>query len=173
MVWFFSLGSASFAWSQYDQNPLQGKRWATLGAGLNTADNVSWQTMLSYSKRGETMLTQVRLGYSQEFIESKDDTCTERKNRIIETGVLWGDGWAGRKWYITGAVGFGLNVRMYCADADYGGFRYLTAVTIGVPASIECGFMATKDWGLGIQVVGNWNFRQPYIGGQLAWHYRF
>lgn len=167
------ITTAHAAFSQYEENPLTGMKWLTLSGGLNTADNISWQGMASASMRGETMITQFRLGYSQEFIEAQNDTCTERKNRIAEMGVLWGDGWTSRKWFFTGSVGFGLNMRMYCTDADYGDFRYITALTIGVPAQIELGYLLNKKWAVTFVGVGNWNFRQPYGGAHLGLTYRF
>ncbi len=167
------LTTGKGAFAQYEANPLTGMKWLTISGGLNTADHISWQGMASASMRGETMITQFRLGYSEEFIESPNDSCTQRKNRIIEAGVLWGDGWTSRKWFFTGSVGFGLNMRMYCADADYGDFRYVTAMTIGVPAQIELGYLLNKKWAMTFVGVGNWNFRQPYVGAHLGLTYRF
>jgi hypothetical protein len=171
VVWM--IASSTALYGQYDANPLTGMQWLTISGGLNTADHISWQGMAAASMRGETMITQFRLGYSQEFIESPNDTCTERKNRISEIGVLWGDGWTSRKWFFTGTLGFGMNVRMYCADADYGEFRYVTAVTIGVPAQVELGYLLSKKWALTFVGVGNWNFRQPYGGAHFGLTYRF
>jgi hypothetical protein len=168
---FLCYGSLVFG--QYEANPLSGMKWLTVGGGLNTADHISWQGMASASMRGDIFITQVRLGYAQEFIEVANDTCTQRKNRIIETGVLWGDGWTSRKWFFTGTLGFGLNVRMYCTDGDFGAYRYLTAVTIGVPAQLEFGYLMNKKWALTLVGVGNWNFRQPYVGAHLGLTYRF
>lgn len=158
--------------AQYEDNPLKGKKWATLGAGLNTADNISWQTAITGTMRGETMITQLRFGYSQELIEAANDSCTNVKNRIIEMGLLWGDGWGGKRWFVAGTLGFGLNVRMYCTPGDYEDFEYLTAVTLGIPAHIELGVMASKNIGITLSVLGNWNFRQPYAGAHLGVTYR-
>lgn len=158
--------------AQYEENPLKGKKWLTLSGGLSTADHISWQVACTGSSRGETMITQARLAYSQEFIEGRDDSATFRKNRILEAGLMWGDGWRTRKWYVNGSLGFGFNIRMYEDDGLYEDFRYLTAVTIGVPAQIEAGAIIGKKWGLGIVVLGNWNFRQPYVATHLGFVYR-
>lgn len=163
----FSVG----VFSQIEENPLKGKTWFNAGTGLTNMDNVSWQAFGSVAKRGETLTTQFRMAYSQEFIESTMDTCTERKNKLAEMGILWGDGWGGRKWYAHGSIGFGLNMRFYCDDADYG-YRYLTAITIGVPAQIELGAMIDPHLGIALVGTGNWNFRAPYAGGTLGIFYR-
>ncbi|MFN0032651.1 MAG: hypothetical protein ACKVOR_10875 [Flavobacteriales bacterium] len=159
--------------AQYEDNPLNGLRWATLSAGANTADNISWQACAAASIRGSTMLTQLRVAYSQELIEAPDDTCTAMKNKITEIGILWGDGFGGRHWFVTGTLGFGLNVRTYCARAEYGGFRSVTAVTIGIPAHIEAGIMLDKKSAITMSIIGNWNFRQPYAGALLGYTRRF
>lgn len=156
---------------QITDNPLKEKKWFNVGVGANNADNVSWQGMASFTSRGESISTQVRMAFSQELIESPMDTCTERKNKLAELGLLWGDGWGGRKWYVHGSVGFGLNFRFYCDDADYG-YRYLTAVTIGVPAQIEAGAFFNPHWGVALVGMGNWNFRAPYAGATLGVVYR-
>ncbi len=159
--------------AQYTDNPLLGKHWATLSGGLNTADNVSWQACASAAMRGETMMTQARIAYSQELIEVANDTCTFRKNNLTELAVMWGDGWGGKHWYVTGTLGFGFNVRMYCDDKDYGGYRYLTAVTIGLPAQIDVGVLFGKYSGITLSMLGNWNFRQAYAGAHLGFTRRF
>jgi hypothetical protein len=71
--------------------------------------------------RGETVLTQFRLCIFSGTGESRwNDSC----NRAITidlcriAGVMWGDGWSGKKWYVTGSAGFGLNVRMFARRHD-------------------------------------------------------
>jgi len=166
LVLLFSI----FSQAQYEDNPLKGKKWTTVSGGVNTMDFVSWQGMMSYSSRGETVLTQTRLAYSQELIKAPDDSCAEHRNRLIEAGLLWGDGWGKKKWYVTGAIGFGLNVRMYCDHSVYES-RYLTAVTLGIPAQVEFGVMVSKKMGINVVAVGNWNFRAPYAGAHLGMFY--
>ncbi|MFN8697752.1 MAG: hypothetical protein ACK5XQ_00370 [Flavobacteriales bacterium] len=158
------------AFAQYTANPIEGMQWLTVSGGLNTADNVSWQAGLSFAKRGEVLMTQMRAMYSQELIEAPDDTCFASKNKLIEIGLMWGEGWGGRYWYVSGGVGLGLNVRSYCdyAIQNKDEFRTVTAVTIGVPAQIDAGIWVSKTIGINLQVLGNWNFRQPYIGAHLG-----
>jgi len=157
----------TFLKAQYSDNPLRGKRWYSVGAGINSSDYWSWQGMFSYSKRGETSLVQARVAFTQELWIASNDSCTEKHNKLIELGVLWGDGWGGKHWYATGSVGFGFNVRMYCRPADYG-YEYITGLTLGVPFQIEAGVLLGKKSGLSLIGVGNWNFREPYLGAQLA-----
>jgi hypothetical protein len=157
--------------AQYKDNPLVGQRWSTVSGGLGTMDYVSWGAGISYSKRGETLLTQVKLAYAQEFIESPEDTCTSVKNRLIESGIMWGDGYAWKYGYVTGSLGFGFNMRYYCDQGEYED-RYLNALTIGLPAQIEAGFFIGKQWTAGIVLVGNWNLRAPYVATYLGVGYR-
>jgi len=154
--------------AQYEDNPLRGKRWVSVGGGLNTSDYWSWQAMFSYSKRGEGSLVQARVAFTQELWIAENDSCTERRNKLSELGVLWGDGWGGRSWYVTGAVGFGFNVRQYCRKADYKD-EYITGLTLGVPFQIEAGLRFGKYSGISVIGVGNWNFREPYAGAHLAY----
>lgn len=168
----FCCSAVNTVSGQYEDSPLKGKKWATLSVGVNSADFLCWQGMGTFSSRGETVLTQLRLGYSQELLIASNDSCTEKRNRLSEIGLLWGDGWGGKKWYVTAAVGFGMNVRMYCDHGQYEN-RYLTAVTLGVPAQIELGLMINKNIGVNMVGVGNWNFRAPYFGGHLGFVYRF
>ncbi len=170
---FFLMALTTIVNAQYADNPLKGKTWATLSAGLNTADNISWQTAIAANMRGETMITQMRVAYSQEFIEADDDSCFLKKNKIIELGLLWGDGWAGRRWFVTGTLGFGLNIRRFCSEPDVAmASNYISAVTLGIPAHVEFGVMANAHWGITIAILGNWNFRQPYAGAHLGLTYR-
>jgi hypothetical protein len=165
---FLLLPSAVLA--QYTANPLEGMRWMTFSGGANTADYRSWQAGVSYASRSEVILTQLRAMYSQELIEAPDDTCFSTKNKLAEIGILWGDGWGGRNWYVSGSVGMGLNVRSYCDfeiqnDSE---FRTVTAVTIGVPAQVEAGVWVSPTIGINMLLLGNWNFRQPYAGAHLG-----
>lgn len=157
--------------AQYADNPLKGRRWLSFSAGINTADYYSWQGMISYSKRGESSLTQVRVAHTQELLFSSDDTCTSRLNRLTEFALLWGDGWGGSSWYVTGSVGFGLNVRMFCRQASYEE-QYITSITVGVPLQVETGIYLGKKSAIGLIGTGNWNFRESYLGVNLAYTYR-
>jgi hypothetical protein len=153
--------------AQYTENPLKDKRWVGFAGGLNTADNVSWNGTVFYTKRSDVILTTIRAGYSQEFIESAADTCTSMKNKIAEIGLMWGDGWGGNNWYLTGAAGFGFNVRRYCDDRDEGDVG-LTAVTIGIPFQVELGAMLNPRLGVVLVAMGNWNLRQAYLGANIG-----
>jgi len=157
--------------AQYKENPLKDRKWASLSGGVNSADNVSWQVMGNLSSRGDFFVTQLRLGYSQELIEPVNDPFTFRKNRLVELSYLLGDGWGGKHWYATGTVGFGLNVRMYADSGDYQ-LRYVTTLSPAIPAQIDFGLLLNKQWGAGISVVGNLNFRQSYFGALLGVTYR-
>ncbi len=134
-------------------------------------DLVSWQGMASFSSRGESVLTQARIAYSQELVKASDDSCSEHKNRLTEAGILWGDGWAGKKWYFTAALGFGFNVRMFCRHKAYED-QYITAVTFGLPLQVEFGVLVSKNVGVNVVGSANWNFRAPYAGGQVGVFYR-
>jgi hypothetical protein len=163
--------NAPCASGQYGDNPLKNQRWMTYTVGMGTMDYISWTTSGSYSKRGETLLTQVKLAYSQEFIESENDTCTSVKNRLAESGILWGDGYAWKHGYLSGALGFGFNIRFYCDQGAYED-RYISALTIGLPAQIEAGFYIGKQWSAGLVLSGNWNLRAPYLAAQVGVGYR-
>ena len=159
------------AMAQYEDSPLKGERWATISGGPNSMDYLSWQGMGSLSIRGESVLTQVRIGYSQELIQPKLDSCSGRINRLTEIGLLWGDGWATNQWYATASIGFGLNMRMFCSHKLYED-KYITVMTIGVPTQIEFGVYINNKIGVNMVGVANWNFRAPYIGGHLGVFYR-
>ncbi len=165
---FVLLASTSAGIGQYEDNPLRNSKWFSVGGGMNTSDYWSWQGMVSYSKRGESSLLQTRIAFTQELFEAPNDSCTDTKNKLSELGVLWGDGWAGRSWYVTGAVGFGFNVRQYCRKADYEN-EYITGLTLGVPFQVEAGVYFGKYSGISLIAVGNWNFREPYAGAHLAY----
>jgi hypothetical protein len=171
MLFCFGMLTAHPAIAQYSDNPLKGKRWVTVGAGINTADHYSWQGLLSYSKRTENSLLQTRVAYTQELFFDPLDSCTSRINRLSEFAILWGDGWSGRNWYVTGSVGFGFNVRMFCRRTSYED-QYITSLTAGVPVQVELGVNLGKKSGLGLMGVGNWNFRESYAGALLTYYYR-
>jgi len=154
--------------AQYSDNPLRGSRWMSLSSGMNTSDNWAWQAMLTYSKRGEGSLVQARVGYTQELWLTEIDSCPEHRNKLVELGVLWGDGWGGKSWYVTGSVGFGFNVRRFCSRDGYEN-EVLTGLTLGVPFQVEAGLRLGKRSGLSLIGVGNWNFREPYAGAHLAY----
>ena len=156
--------------AQYSDNPLKGKRWLSFGAGVNTADYYSWQGLASYSKKGENSLVQTRVAYTQELLFSPEDSCTSKINRLSEFAVLWGDGWGGKNWFITGAVGFGFNVRMFCRRTTYED-QYITSITAGVPVQVELGVHIGKKFAIGLIGTGNWNFRESYAGINLAYYY--
>lgn len=168
----FACFFAFVSHAQYEESPLKGKKWYTVSVGANSMDLSAWQGMASFSSRGETVLTQARVAYSQELFKADHDSCPEHKNRLAEAGILWGDGWGGKKWYATAAIGFGFNVRMFCRYSEYQN-QYITAVTLGLPVQIEAGFLVSKNIGINLVGVGNWNFRAPYAGGHLGVFYRF
>jgi hypothetical protein len=176
LIWVWTLsGLALTSRAQYVENPLKDRRWLMVSGGMNNADYRSWQTGITYSSRGESMITQVRMMFSQELTEGPADSIFFRKNKLAELGVLWGDGWGGNNWYVTGTAGMALNIRMYGDSALQSNteFRYLRAVTIGIPAQIEAGVRFNKSWGITAAMVGNWNFRQPYFGAHLGLVYHF
>ena len=169
LVFFFS----NLAFGQYKSNPLANKEWLNSSLGANTADNISWQMAATYSKRSDVLITAVRLGYSQEFIESAADSVTSKKNKIIEAGMMWGEGYGGEHWYASIAGGMGLNVRRYADDIeDTTLVRVLTGVTIGVPVQLELGLLFNENWGASATALANWNFRQPYVGLHVGVVYR-
>jgi hypothetical protein len=84
---------------------------------------------------------------------------------------MWGDGYAWKNGYVTGSLGFGFNVRYYCDDGDFED-RYISALTVGLPAQIEAGFYIGKHWTAGVVLVGNWNLRAPYLAPYLGVGYR-
>jgi hypothetical protein len=174
-IFIFLLLPLGYACAQYEKHPLEERQWVALMNGVNTADNISWQTTGTFSYRSDFMLTQVRLGFSQEYIEGPEDSIFFRKNRIIETGILWGEAFAKKNWYVSGSIGMGLNIRLYGDSAvqNKTDFRYLSAVTIGVPAQIETGVWIGPSFGLGTGIIANWNFRQPYVGTFFSLIYRF
>ncbi len=157
--------------AQYEDNPLKNHRWFSISSGVNSMDYLSWQGMGTYSMRGESVLTQFRLAYSQELVKADGDSCTERHNRLAEAGVMWGDGWSGKKFYVTGSAGFGLNVRMFCRHNLYEN-QYLTLVTLGIPFQTEIGVMLTNRFGINLIGTANWNFRAPYFGGSIGAFWR-
>jgi hypothetical protein len=154
--------------AQYSDNPLRGMRWVGVSSGMNTSDNGAWQAMLTYSKRGEGSLVQARAAYTQELWLTGNDSCPEYRNKLAEFGVLLGEGWGGKSWYVSGSVGFGFNVRRYCQLVGYEN-ELATGFTLGVPLQIEAGIRLGEYSGISLMGVGNWNFREPYAGAHLAY----
>ena len=154
--------------AQYSDNPLRGMRWVGVSSGMNTSDNWAWQGMLTYSKRGEGSLVQARAAYAQELWLTGNDSCPEYRNKLAEFGVLWGEGWGGKSWYVSGTVGFGFNVRRQCKPGGYEN-EIETGLTLGVPFQIEAGIRLGEYSGISLIGVGNWNFREPYVGAHLAY----
>ena len=168
LVVAFMLSMLSQVEAQYSDNPLRGSRWLGVSSGMNTSDNWAWQAMLTYSKRGEGSLVQARAAYTQELWLTGNDSCPEYRNKLAEFGVLWGDGWGGKSWYVTGTVGFGFNVRRYCKLEGYEN-DVVTGLTLGVPFQVEAGIKLSEHSGISLIGVGNWNFREPYAGAHLAY----
>ena len=159
--------------AQSEANPLANARWATFAVGATTADHVSWTASGSYSQRSDVLLTQFRGAYTQEMISSPNDSCTMRMSKMGEVGMMWGDGYAGKRFYFTLAAGMGVVVRRYCQKYLYEEEAYLTGITIGVPAQLEMGVSLSSMIWLNLNVNANWNFREPYAGALLGVSYRF
>lgn len=168
LVVAFILSNRLHVDAQYSDNPLRGSRWVGVSSGMNTSDNWAWQAMLTYSKRGEGSLVQARAGYTQELSLTVNDSCPEYRNKLVELGLLWGEGWGGKSWYVSGTVGFGFNVRRQCKPGGYEN-EIETGLTLGVPFQIEAGIRLGESSGISLIGVGNWNFREPYAGAHLAY----
>jgi hypothetical protein len=158
--------------AQLVANPLSGKRWINVGVGVNNADYLSGQTCITFAKRSEDILTITRVAFSQQLMADPKDSVWTFHNRIGEVGMMWGDGWAGKKAYIAGAVGMGLNVRRFATNVAYVKNEPITVVTIGVPVQIETGIMLSSNAAITLNLMGNWNFREPYLGANLGFTYR-
>lgn len=172
LVFFTLLCVASYG--QYTSNPLKDKRWFNVSAGLTNMDNISWMASASVSMRTDVLITSGRVAYSQELFEADNDSVLSPKNKLVELGLMWGEGYGGDKWYVSLVGGMGLNLRMYADDDDNTPeIRKLTAVTIGVPVQLELGAFITDQLGISINGVANWNFREPYFGGHIGCFYRF
>lgn len=158
---------------QYESNPLADKAWVNFSNGFNTGDNFSWQSAISYSKRSDVLIMGYRLSYSQELFEADNDSVFSPKNRLLEAGIMWGEGYGGKNWYVSLSGGMGLNVRIVGDDIeDTNETETITAVTIGVPVQLEAGALMGQNWGINITGVANWNFREPYVGAHLGFFYR-
>lgn len=134
-------------------------------------DYISWHTAYTGSKRGEMLVTEYQFALSQEWIQSADDSCTDRHNRLIEANVLWGDGWGGKHWFATATAGFGLGIRSYCDAGTYEN-RYITSTMPGFVVHSQVGLWLTEHWALGMDFSGNLNFRSPYGAAGLSVIYR-
>lgn len=159
--------------AQYTTNPLAEKKWVNVAAGLSNMDNISWNVGATASFRGDVIIMSARLAYSQELIEAANDSVFSPKNRLLELGMMWGEGYGGKNWYVSAVGGMGLNVRFFGDDEeDSDAVRRLAAVTIGVPLQIEFGIFMTDNIALTFNGIANWNFREPYAGGQMGVTYR-
>ena len=156
--------------AQYTTNPMLNTRWTSFGLGANSTDNFSYQLFASKSTFEETVSTTVRAAYSQELFEGQDDSIFFRKNRSLEVGVLWGQVWGRNNLFLAASAGMGVTLRLYGDSAlqVIDQFVYKAGVTIGVPAQIEMGYLS-KNGGLSLMLVGNWNFREPYYGAVVCY----
>lgn len=171
---FLSIALFSFdsAQAQLVANPLTGKRWVNFSVGANNGDYLSGQTCLTFAKRSEDILTMARVAFSQQMMANPNDSAWTFHNRMGEIGMMWGDGWSGKKLYVAGAIGMGLNVRRFATNVAYVKNEPITVVTIGVPVQVETGFMISSKAALTLNLMGNWNFREPYLGANLGFTYR-
>ena len=158
--------------AQYEANALANKSWFSLAGGVNNFDYWSWNTQFSYSHRSDFLLTQYRASFTQELIQSKKDTCTMHKEKHMELGVLWGDGFATKRVYFTATAGMALMIKHYCKALPYDKEAYVTGVTFGIPVQVEFGIMISKQAAINIMAIGNWNFHDPYYGALLGFTYR-
>lgn len=156
--------------AQYTTNPMLNTRWTSFGLGANSSDNFSYQLFASKSTFEETVSTTVRAAYSQELLDGQDDSIFFRKNRSLEVGVLWGQVWGRNNLFLAASAGMGVTLRLYGDSAlqVIDQFVYKAGVTIGVPAQIEMGYLS-KNGGLSLMLVGNWNFREPYYGAVVCY----
>lgn len=168
-----SWGWAVSCFGQYEANPLNNKKWLSVSAGANSADAGAWQSMLCFHNRSENLLTTIRFGFSQELGLNPNDTCTVKQNKTWELGLLWGDGYSGKRFYFVAAAGMGVVLRRQCKYVPYEDQAYGTRYTIGVPAQIQLGAKLSNKASIHIDVVGNWNFREPYVGALLGMSYYF
>lgn len=157
--------------AQYEDNPLKDKKWLELSVGANSADNGSWQVLGSWATRGDFFVSQMRAGLSEQLRLPQNDSLTFKKSRIAEFAYLLGDGYGGKHWYASGGIGFGLNIRMYNHRSHYQ-WKYITAISPAISGQIDAGILLGKKWGLGVSMVGNLNFREPYYGLLFGLHYR-
>jgi len=165
---FISVSAVS--WAQYKANPMNNKIWQHYGIGVNTADNLSWNTLFTQTKQNDDISTTLKFAYSQEWIEGKDDSIFFRKNRTIEGGIMWGQAWATGHLYVHACAGMGLTLRLYGDHKVQSNTEYVykAGLTIGVPAQLEVGYLQ-KDYGITLLMTGNWNFRQPYMGAAICY----
>ena len=156
--------------AQYTTNPMLNTAWTSFGLGANSSDNFSYQLFASKSTFEETVSSTVRAAYSQELFEGQDDSIFFRKNRSLEVGVLWGQVWGKNNMFLAASAGMGVTLRLYGDSAlqVIDQFVYKAGVTIGVPAQIEMGYLS-KNGGLSLMLVGNWNFREPYYGAVVCY----
>jgi hypothetical protein len=166
----FFLISFSSALAQYDANPLAGQRWFTVTAGANSSNKTSWQTSLAFSRRSDVLVTQFLYRYSQQIGGPLSDTCMSMvPGRIHEWGTLWGDGWAGKRWYMSITAGMAFQIIGYCKNLPYKPNSYVNSYTVGIPANAEFGYDIGKYSSIALVITGNWNFRRPYAGASLGY----
>lgn len=157
---------SSFA--QPEPNPLKDRRWRGGGVGMHSGDHLSYSAMAWQARRSDDIVTGFRLGYSQELITGPKDSCTVSRSRSIEGGIMWGDGYGNDKYYLSAMAGMGLMQRWYCDDDDPGEFIKKSRLTIGVPFQAEAGVSLSGDLRLGVALIANWNFLEPYAGGLIS-----
>lgn len=135
-----------------------------MAVGASTADKGAGQFLMNFHHRSENVLTSVRFGYSQELGLNPNDTCTIRQSKTYEIGVLWGDGYAGKKVYFVAGAGMGVFMRRQCLETPYEEQDFGSRFTIGVPVQVELGYFVTRKFFTHLTLNGGWNFRQPYFG---------
>ncbi len=163
-----SLFTEMSSFAQPAPNPLKDKRWRGGGVGVHSGDYLSYSAMAWQARRSDQIVTGFRLGYSQELITGPKDSCTVSRSRSIEGGIMWGDGYGNDKYYLSAMAGMGLMQRWYCDDDDPGEFIKKSRLTIGVPFQAEAGVSLSGDLRLGIALIANWNFLEPYAGGLIS-----
>lgn len=162
--------------AQYEDSPMKGMKWNQVSMGLNSSDYRSWNLTAVGHQRGESALVSQRLSFSQELISSPLDSILSPKNRQLETALMVGEGWKGKRrdWWLATGVGMSLNARMFADFKPQSNSEivYLTKFTMGAAGHFEAGWMLTKTMGMVVNGYGNWNFRQPYWGCNVGVAYR-
>jgi hypothetical protein len=72
--------------------------------------------------------------------------------------------------FLAASAGMGLTLRLYVDSAMQviDQFDYKAWATIGVPGQIDMGYLS-KNGGLSLMLVVNWNFREPYYGALICY----
>jgi hypothetical protein len=158
--------------AQYEESGMKGVTWYSLGGGINSADYQSWNFSASMAQRGESAMVLGKFSTSHEMKSSPQDSIFSPQNSISELALLVGEAWQskGGRVYVDCSVGMGVEYRVYGDFADGNNLETVrkTQVTMGIPGQVELGWMFHPNWGLSTQVYGNWNFRMPYAGVNLA-----